>query len=56
MDDLPEMTIPRKFAEYFKGKISRTIKLEARNGSVCEVAVKRCADKLILKYGWEPFV
>jgi hypothetical protein len=49
-------TIPQKFAERFKGKIRRTIKLETRNGSICDVAVKTGADKIILKSGWEEFV
>jgi hypothetical protein len=49
-------TIPEKFAERFKGKICRTIKLETRNGSSCDVAVKTGADKIILQSGWEEFV
>jgi hypothetical protein len=49
-------TIPEKFAEHFKGKIHRTIKLETRNGNICDVAVKTGADKIILQSGWEEFV
>ncbi|XP_047055703.1 putative B3 domain-containing protein Os03g0621600 isoform X2 [Lolium rigidum] len=56
MDDLHEMTIPAKFAARFKGKISGTIKLEARSGSICDIAVKTCGDKMILQSGWEKFV
>jgi hypothetical protein len=48
--------IPVKFAARFKGKISGTIQLKARNGSICEIAVKTCADKMILQSGWEEFV
>jgi hypothetical protein len=44
-----------KFAERFKGKIGRTIKLETRNGTICDVAVKTGADKIILQSGWEEF-
>jgi hypothetical protein len=49
-------TIPEKFAQHFKGKISGKIKLEVRNGSICDVAVRTCADKIILQSGWEEFV
>ncbi|XP_051220282.1 putative B3 domain-containing protein Os03g0621600 [Lolium perenne] len=56
MDDLHEMTIPEKFAQRFKGKISGTIKLEVRSGSICNVSVETCADKMILQSGWDEFV
>ncbi|CAL4943237.1 unnamed protein product [Urochloa decumbens] len=50
------MTIPNRFLKHFTGKLSGTIKLESPNGSLYDVEVTECYNKVMLRHGWEAFV
>ncbi|KAG0548525.1 hypothetical protein BDA96_01G174000, partial [Sorghum bicolor] len=50
------MIVPNKFLKHFVGKLSQTIKLESPNGSVYNVEVTECYNKMVLAHGWEEFV
>ncbi|XP_066386368.1 B3 domain-containing protein Os03g0619600-like isoform X4 [Miscanthus floridulus] len=50
------MIVPNKFLKHFVGKLSQTIKLESPNGSVYNVEVMECYNKMVLRHGWEEFV
>lgn len=53
---LSSQTIPDKFAQIFRDKIQRKIKLKVCNGNTCTVVVAKYPNKLVLKAGWEAFV
>jgi hypothetical protein len=48
--------IPEWFVKYFGGKIPGTIKLEAANGNIYDVAVTESMNRKILQSGWAVFV
>ncbi|KAF7052629.1 hypothetical protein CFC21_060702 [Triticum aestivum] len=50
------MTIPDKFVQKFRGQITRTVKLESRNGNTFDVHVTEDLHKVVLQSGWEVFV
>ncbi|KAK1669793.1 hypothetical protein QYE76_057952 [Lolium multiflorum] len=50
------MVIPEWFVKYFGGKIPGTIKLEAANGNIYDVAVTESMNRKILQSGWAVFV
>jgi hypothetical protein len=54
--DLFLQTIPQKFVQYFRGKITRNVKFESRNGSTFNVQLINDLGKLVLASGWEEFV
>ncbi|KAE8782319.1 hypothetical protein D1007_44341 [Hordeum vulgare] len=50
------MTIPDKFVQQFRSQITRTVKLESRNGDTFDVHVTQDLHKLVLQSRWEVFV
>ncbi|WVZ59850.1 hypothetical protein U9M48_009943 [Paspalum notatum var. saurae] len=50
------MVVPNKFLKRFSGKLSGTIKLESPNGSVYQIDVTECFNKVVFQHGWEEFV
>ncbi|XP_037427752.1 putative B3 domain-containing protein Os03g0621600 [Triticum dicoccoides] len=50
------MIIPDKFVQKFRRQITRTVKLESRNGNTFDVHVTEDLHKLVLQSGWEEFV
>jgi hypothetical protein len=54
--DLFLQTIPQKFVQYIRGKITRNVKFESRNGSTFNVQLINDLGKLVLASGWEEFV
>uniref|UniRef100_A0A0D9VWB4 TF-B3 domain-containing protein n=1 Tax=Leersia perrieri TaxID=77586 RepID=A0A0D9VWB4_9ORYZ len=49
------MIIPENFEYYFKGVITKTIKLETCNGTF-DVQITKKLNRMVLGSGWEPFV
>lgn len=49
-------TIPDQFVQKFRRQITRTVKLESRNGNTFDVHVTEDLHKLVLQSGWEVFV
>ncbi|VAI27846.1 unnamed protein product [Triticum turgidum subsp. durum] len=50
-----EMSIPQKFVNNFRGRISEVMKLEAPDGYIYNFKVTKDLNKIVLRYGWAAF-
>ncbi|XP_057973365.1 B3 domain-containing protein REM16-like [Malania oleifera] len=50
-----QLTIPKKFADYFKDSLPKTLVLKGPSGITWNVELVTSGDSLLLKNGWEEF-
>ncbi|KAI4987124.1 hypothetical protein ZWY2020_019924 [Hordeum vulgare] len=50
-----EMSIPQKFVNNFRGRISEVMKLEAPDGNIYNIKLTKDLNKIVLRSGWAAF-